>query len=97
MDVGLGIEETRYRVGITAEAATLPGAVELDQVRNPLVAVPRAVGMTVEVTHMFLRGLGQDRDGRGLPQAGRRPDRDRPDRGQCARSEAGRPISRRWC
>jgi regulator of sigma E protease len=59
MDVGLGIEETRYRVGITAEAATLPGAVEFDQVRNPLVAVPRAVGMTVDVTHMFLRGLAK--------------------------------------
>jgi regulator of sigma E protease len=59
MDVGLGIEETRYRVGITAEPATLPGAVELDQARNPFVAVPRAVGMTVDVTHMFLRGLGK--------------------------------------
>jgi regulator of sigma E protease len=57
IDVGLGIEETRYRVGVTAEAATLAGAVELDQVRNPFVAVPRAVGMTVDVTHMFLRGL----------------------------------------
>jgi regulator of sigma E protease len=59
IDVGLGIEEPRYRVGITAEAATLPGAVEVDQVRNPLVAVPRAVGMTVEVTHMFLKGLAK--------------------------------------
>ena len=59
IDVGLGIEETRYRVGITAEAATLPGAVEVDQVRNPLVAVPRAVGMTIDVTHMFLRGLAK--------------------------------------
>jgi regulator of sigma E protease len=57
IDVGLGIEETRYRVGVTAEAATLAGAVEIDQVRNPLVALPRAVGMTVDVTHMFLRGL----------------------------------------
>jgi regulator of sigma E protease len=59
IDVGLGIEETRYRVGITAEAATLPGAVELDQARNPFVSVPRAVGMTVDVTHMFLRGLAK--------------------------------------
>jgi regulator of sigma E protease len=59
IDVGLGIEETRYRVGITAEAATLPGAVELDQARNPLVAVPRAAGMTIDVTHMFLRGLAK--------------------------------------
>jgi regulator of sigma E protease len=59
IDVGLGIEETRYRVGVTAEAATLAGAVELDQVRNPLVAVPRAAAMTVDVTHMFLRGLAK--------------------------------------
>jgi regulator of sigma E protease len=59
IDVGLGIEEPRYRVGITAEAATLAGAVEIDQVRNPFVAVPRAAGMTLEVTHMFLRGLAK--------------------------------------
>ena len=57
IDVGLGIEEPRFRVGVTAEAATLPGAVALDRARNPFVAVPRAVGMTVDVTQMFLRGL----------------------------------------
>ncbi len=59
IDIGLGIEEPRYRVGVTAEAATLPGAVGIDQVRNPFVAVPRAIGMTVDVTQMFLRGLGK--------------------------------------
>ncbi len=59
IDIGLGIEEPRFRVGVTAEAATLSGAVAIDQVRNPLVAVPRAIGMTLEVTHMFLRGLGK--------------------------------------
>jgi regulator of sigma E protease len=54
---GLGIEEPRYLVGITARAASLSGAVELDRERNPLVAAPRAVGMTVDVTGTFLRGL----------------------------------------
>ena len=57
VDVGLGLEEERYLVGITAAAATLPGAVGVDKVRNPLVAIPRAVSMTVDVTGMFLRGL----------------------------------------
>jgi regulator of sigma E protease len=58
-DVGLGMEDQRFMVGITAEAATLLGAVALDRERNPFVAVPRAVGMTVDVTRSFLRGLGK--------------------------------------
>jgi regulator of sigma E protease len=56
---GLGIEEPRYLVGITARAAGLNGSVALDRERNPLVAAPRAVAMTVEVTGTFLRGLGK--------------------------------------
>ena len=58
-DAGFGIEEPRYLIGIAPLVATLPGEVGLDRERNPLVAVPRAVGMTVEVTHTFLRGLGK--------------------------------------
>ncbi|MEE9607190.1 MAG: RIP metalloprotease RseP [Myxococcota bacterium] len=58
-DVGLGIKEPRYLVGITAEAATLPGSTVMDRERNPLIAIPRAVAMTVEITHTFLRGLGK--------------------------------------
>jgi regulator of sigma E protease len=58
-EVGFGIEEPRYLVGITGEQTTLVGAVALDRVRNPLIALPRAVGMTVDVTHTFLRGLGK--------------------------------------
>jgi regulator of sigma E protease len=58
VDVGLGVQEPRYRVGIAARAATLPGALGLDRERNPLVALPRAVAMTVDFTGSFLRGLG---------------------------------------
>ncbi len=58
-DIGLGIEEPRYMVGITAEAASLPGAAALDRERNPLVAFSRAVAMTVDVTRTYLNGLGK--------------------------------------
>ena len=58
-EVGLGIEEQRYMVGITAESASLPGSVALDRERNPFVSFPRAVGMTVDMTRNFLRGLGK--------------------------------------
>jgi len=58
VDVGLGMKEPRYRVGIAARSAGLLGAVGTDQERNPLVSLPRAVGMTVEVTKSFLEGLG---------------------------------------
>jgi regulator of sigma E protease len=58
-DLGLGIEEPLYRIGILGTAATLEGAFALDRVRNPLVSLPRAVGMTVEMTEGFLRGLGK--------------------------------------
>ena len=60
VDVGLGVKEPRYLVGI-ARARREPArrASALDRERNPLVALPRAVGMTVEVTQSFLRGLGK--------------------------------------
>jgi RIP metalloprotease RseP len=56
-DAGLGVKEPRYLVGITAEVASLTGALQTDRERNPLVALPRAVGMTGEVTRSFLAGL----------------------------------------
>ena len=59
VEVGPGIEDTRYLVGITAAAATLPGSFAIDRERNPLVALPRAVEMTVSITGTFLRGLGK--------------------------------------
>jgi regulator of sigma E protease len=59
VDTGLGIEEERYRVGIAAHAATLPGAIAVEKVRNPIVATGRAVAMTHALTSSFLRGLGK--------------------------------------
>jgi len=58
-DAGLGAKEQRYLVGITAEVASLPGATEIDRERNPLVSVPRAIGMTAELTRGFLTGLAK--------------------------------------
>jgi regulator of sigma E protease len=59
IEVGPGLEETRYLVGITAAPATLPGEFAIDRERNPAVAFPRAVEMTVAITGTFLRGLGK--------------------------------------
>jgi regulator of sigma E protease len=59
IEIGPGLEDSRYLVGITAAAATLPGAFAIDRERNPLRALPRAVEMTVSITGTFLRGLGK--------------------------------------
>jgi regulator of sigma E protease len=59
IEVGPGLEETRYLVGITAAPATLPGSFAIDRELNPLVSFPRAVQMTVSITGTFLRGLGK--------------------------------------
>jgi len=56
---GLGIKEPRYLVGIAAEVGSLPGSIGRDQERNPLVAGPRAIAMTLDVTKSFLQGLGK--------------------------------------
>lgn len=58
-DTGLGVTEPRYLIGVTAEAPALVGAVGKDVERNPLISIPRAVGMTAEVTRTFLQGLGK--------------------------------------
>jgi hypothetical protein len=56
-DTGLGIPVERYLIGITAHAAAVQGAVGIDRETNPLVSVPRAFGMTAELTKTFLQGL----------------------------------------
>lgn len=56
-DTGLGIPEERWLIGITAQAAAVQGAVGEERATNPFVAVPRAVGMTAELTKSFLSGL----------------------------------------
>jgi regulator of sigma E protease len=53
-DIGLGIEEPRYRIGIRGAEALVAGEVALDQERNPFVSIPRAVS-----TATFLRGFGK--------------------------------------
>ena len=58
-DPGFGIEEPRYLIGIAPIVASLPGEQTLDRELNPLVAVPRAVVMTTDITRSFLRGLGK--------------------------------------
>ncbi len=58
-DNGLGIPEPRYLIGIEAAGATLQGAMGKDVERNPLRSIPRAVGMTYDVTKTFLAGLGK--------------------------------------
>jgi len=53
----LGVPETQYLIGITADARPLPGATALDVERNPVRAVPRAVGMTWEMTGNLIEGV----------------------------------------
>ena len=49
--------QEQYLIGIAAVNAILPGGTAIDRVRNPLVALPRSVGATVETTGAFLVGL----------------------------------------
>ncbi len=56
-DAGFGMKEPRYLVGITAEVASLTGEIATDRERNPIVALPRAIGMTAEVTRGFVAGM----------------------------------------
>ena len=54
-----GMEEKKYQIGLVAQVSTLAGARGVQQVRNPLVAVPRAVEMTWQMTVEYLEGLGK--------------------------------------
>lgn len=54
-----GMSEDVYQIGIAHALAALPGETALDRQRNPLVAVPRAVDMTIDMTVVFLQGLGK--------------------------------------
>jgi regulator of sigma E protease len=54
-----GMDEEIHMIGISPALATLPGDERLDRVRNPLVALPRAVEMTVDMTAYFLSGLSK--------------------------------------
>ena len=52
-----GGEEELYLIGIRGENAILAGAMGIDRELNPLVSIPRATELTVELTTLFLRGL----------------------------------------
>jgi regulator of sigma E protease len=57
---GFGIEVPRYRIGIIGNnLLAVPGGIGFEQVLNPLVSVPRAAAMTIEITRLFMRGLGK--------------------------------------
>jgi regulator of sigma E protease len=57
---GIGMKIPRYRIGIIGNnMVSVQGSIQVDQVFNPMIAVPRAVAMTVEITRVFLRGLGK--------------------------------------
>jgi len=58
-DIGLGIEEPRYRIGIRGAEALMQGEVALDRARNPFVSIPRAVSMTLIPTRTFLHGFAK--------------------------------------
>lgn len=54
-----GMTDDVYRIGIQHAHAALPGAYEIDRERNPFRSVPRSVGMSVDLTVLFLRGMGK--------------------------------------
>jgi regulator of sigma E protease len=57
---GMGIEVERFRIGIIGNnLLMIVGDSQVEQVRNPLESIPRAFSMTVEITRIFLRGLGK--------------------------------------
>ncbi len=57
---GIGIEVDRYRIGIVGtNLLTLEGETRIEKIRNPFESVPRAAGLSLEITRLFLRGLGK--------------------------------------
>jgi regulator of sigma E protease len=51
------LEEEVYQIGVRPHVGSLPGEYETEQYANPLLAFPRAFGMTVDITRTFLKGL----------------------------------------
>jgi regulator of sigma E protease len=54
-----GMEQKVYQVGIKHALAAMPGVMGLEQIRNPLEAIPRAAALTVQDLGMLLQGLGK--------------------------------------
>ena len=53
-----GVFENVYRVGIAGTESRAPGTFDVERIRNPFVAIPRAIEKTVVMTGHFLTGLG---------------------------------------
>lgn len=54
-----GMEESIYQIGLAPQISWGPGASTLQQIRNPLRSIPRAVVMTWEMTVGYLEGLSR--------------------------------------
>ncbi len=54
-----GMEEKVYQIGLAAAVSSLPGARSIQQLRNPIESLPRAVEMSWQMTAEYLRGLGK--------------------------------------
>lgn len=54
-----GMEEKVYQIGLGAAVSTLPGAIEKQQVRNPLESIPRATQIAWSMASDYLEGLGK--------------------------------------
>lgn len=54
-----GLEEKVYQIGLGAALSTLPGALEKQQLRNPIESIPRAAVMAWSMTTDYLEGLGK--------------------------------------
>ncbi|MBW2712308.1 MAG: RIP metalloprotease RseP, partial [Deltaproteobacteria bacterium] len=54
-----GMTEEIYLIGIGGQDEALAGVFEKDIVRNPLESFPKAFEMTVEITQVFIMGLGK--------------------------------------
>jgi regulator of sigma E protease len=59
-----GVSEDVYRVGIAGAAFLAQGVAEVERVRNPLRAIPRAIELTAGEMRRFLAGLGHIVSGR---------------------------------
>jgi regulator of sigma E protease len=57
---GIGVEVPRYRIGIRGNnLLSLAGGTGVNQILNPLVSIPRATLLTIEITQVFMQGLGK--------------------------------------
>jgi regulator of sigma E protease len=54
-----GMEEKIYQIGLAPQISWATGASTLQQIRNPIESLPRAVAMTWEMTVGYLEGLSK--------------------------------------